>query len=388
VFMAPQAYSNIMQAGGVDQSVIDELRHSPHAVQEYIHRYNIGGLVRANQGRLDIDPVFNFMYEGVAFDTLQRAGMGQREADQLSQEIGVASTRALRSMSHGERADPRRRDEAFVRSIRQQLGNRVQRLSDQQIRQLSTMGWARTEEYIHARGSGLSQYEGVLGALDLTDPEMGRRAQRVQREVGGIVEMQHAVRGLGQAGFLSRITEAIANAPANQPFEDVVAQALGGVQRGAVTTRVTANVQRLQQLGSQMQGAAAEGNQQQVNELRRQAEIIVGQLNTDFEQAPNLPRQPGAPPPAAGAPGAPPAAGRAGPPAAAAAGGAAGGGGGLLSLFQRPLRALFGEDREEGERDASPHGRGRMEIAGVLKIEWPNIARLFGHGTDPRSAGT
>lgn len=355
VFMSPADYTRIMQAGGVDQGVIDELRHSPQAVQETISRYNIGGLVRANQGRLDIDPVLNRLYQGASFGVLQSAGMNQSDASMLSRDLGMAATRALRGMAQTDRADPRRRDEAFVRSIRQQLGNRVQGLSDAQIREMSVMGWGRAEQYIHMPGSGLGGFESVLGMLDLTDPETIRRAQLTQREIAGMTQMQSAVAGLGQAGFMSRITEAVANAQPGQTMEDFVSQALGGVRKGDITKRVTSRIQQLENIGSRMQGAARAGNNAEVASLRHQAEALVRDINQDFEHAPDAPhtRPPGGAPARPGA--APPTTPRA-----------------------------DARGPQDGS-DAHPQGRGRMEIAGTLRIEWPNTGSFSGHGSDPRS---
>jgi hypothetical protein len=361
VFMSPGQYNQIMQAGGVNQAVIDELRHSPRAVQESIHQYNVGELVRSNQGRLNIDPFLTGIYRGVASEVLQSGGMNQRDADQLSQAIGAASTQALRGMSQADRADPIRRNRALADSIRQQLGpDRARGLTNEQLSQISVLGWARGTTAIGNPNSPVAGYESMHGMLDAHDQRIRGQAQDMQRQIAGMTYMQSAVAGLGQSGIMARISEAIVNAPQGQDMRDIIAQAMGGVPRSAVTDRVADRVRRLNEVGSRMEGAARAGNQAEVAEMRRQAEELVGQLNRDFEHVPDRP---------AGRPGGAPA-------TAAPAGGRP----------ATPATPRAGATAAAGGTDAHPAGRGRMEIAGTLRIEWPNTGNLSGHGADPRSA--
>jgi hypothetical protein len=403
VFMSTNEYSRIMQGGGIDQSVIDQLRASPQSVQETVSRYDIGNLVRANQGRLDVDPMFNRMYQGAAFNALIAGGMGRDEAGRLAGDIGGAAVKALRGMSQADRADPVRRNAAFVKSIQNQLGDRVKGLSREQLTQMSMMGWSNVEEFIHMPESGLGFTKGAQGALDLTDPEMARKAQATAREIRGMTEMQSTVAGLGQSKILSRIFEAVANAKPGEDMQDFIARAAGGIPRGALTERIEDRIRRLQKLGDRMTGASRDNNMAEVRTLQDEARKIIGELNKDYEHAER--RRPGDRERLKPGEGTDVEAGETSGgmergdaithPRGEAPGTGFGGEAGGLGRPTGDRKPTIGhpdvaradrKDTDERRPDAHPHGRDKMEIAGRLKIEWPNIGELLGHGTDPRSA--
>jgi hypothetical protein len=406
VFMSTNEYTRIMRAGGTNQSVIDELRSSPEAVQETVRKYDIGNLIRANQGKLDIDPLIDRLYQGAAFTALIGGGMDRDKAGALAGDIGGAAVKALRGMNKVDRADPIKRNAAFVKSIRNQFKGdpRIAALSDEQLTEMSMMGFADTEEFVHMPGSGLAGFKGTIGLLDLTDPEIARKARATSMEIQGITEMQSTLAGLGQMAPVTRIMEAIASAKPGDDMQDFIAQAIGGgINRGRVTERIEARIRRLEKIGSRMKDAKGAGNQAVVRTLQDEARRIVGDLNRDFEHVERRPGDRRRDKPSSeteteageisgGAEDAdrvthP----RMEPTSSGFEGGT--GGPGVPTGSRKPSIGhpdVARADRKEPEAgrkpDAHPRGRDKIDIAGTLNIKWPNIGELLGHGSDPRSA--
>lgn len=272
VFMSPEQFSRIMREGGASDAMIESFRHNEAATEEFVQKHRIGSLVRANMGMIDVDPEIARQFQSASFRTLATKGLTNEGAAKL----GTAATRALRGMSQSDRADTGKRNAAMVRALREDpaLREELRGVSDQELAQISGLGWAESETIARQRG-----FKGAHAWLDQTDDRMMARTRKAENEIAGIVEVQTSVRGLGQQKLLERITETLRTADDRTDIQDVIARSLGGVRKGDVTRQLADKYKALSAVGGKLKTSRESGASEEVlAEFREQARALVGDI--------------------------------------------------------------------------------------------------------------
>ena len=239
VFQSDRDWRATMTGSGIRENELLRFARQTDINQQAIHAHGIGDLVRESQGA-DVARFYAQAQRGSISDALQRRGMGAGRADDLANRAALAAGETLRSGVGVDgrgfsRRDDAERDRAVAASIRRSLGRDARGLSDGELRMMATSGWGAMNQMVHDRPDWAA-YKTGLGAFEANDPAVAARRRQVTTEATVTGAMRSALAGLGQAGPLARISDAL-QSPADT-LGETIAAALGGVKPADVAKQL------------------------------------------------------------------------------------------------------------------------------------------------------
>ncbi len=233
IFMDEGAWRNLMKSSGVAEPELNRMALQANTNRQFGAQYDTAALVRQSQA----DELKGFVAQaqrGSIVDAVRRQGIGGDRAERIALGAGNAAADTLMGMDAGDRRNDRRRDKLVADAIRNSLsaqGVDVTKISAQSLATMAGAGFGEFNEMVQ-RNPMLRAYRTGLTALEVNDPNTLRRQREITDENRITAAMRSAVSGIGQAGPLAKIMDAIQSPP--DELRKFIGQALGGVDPAAV----------------------------------------------------------------------------------------------------------------------------------------------------------
>ena len=268
VAMSRDKFTQIMGDAGINSAMTFRTLRDTYGNQEYTQRYRLQDITRKLQGRESLTMI------GTSFGATAQNEFSDRGIDKVLESEGVVRDAGdfrtfMEDVGRGVSQDYFNLDEKTARTkperttamaaaygnrIKQQIASRMgkdvndpdvavayqtvyNRLGgDSGLRRLATTGYADANANVR-NNPATSAYRSLEGMRQMHSKATFEAMVKRERQADVDTDMRSAMSGLGTAGPISRLVEAISSARPDTQVTEIAAKALGGVDLAAIASR-------------------------------------------------------------------------------------------------------------------------------------------------------
>ncbi len=286
VFLKQKEWRQLMEDGGADMALAQQMLNQRHSNQEPIVQHGLGDLVRNGAQRAEIQRYAAIAFRGSIMAELGRRGITGDKAERLALLAGQAASAAVMGMGADQRRNHDTRTKTMADALNSVLGREGVRLDAVSAAATAESAWGAYNETVH-NTAALRSYRTGLASFEAVDPEISKRQKGIEQENVIAGATRSLLAGLGAQGPLARLAEVALEPPAT--LKQAIGRLLGGVDPKDMQARLSKlrgmSPEELNKLGITDKDKVAVMTEQLVLAGRQYATVAAGDAQTPQAQA-------------------------------------------------------------------------------------------------------
>lgn len=121
--MGEAQWTRMMTGSGVSEGTLGMMMQQQHANREFVQQYNLGGVVRAAQGRADVRPWLQQQTQAFLYGQLALAGVDATTAQKIAADKSGGIVGEIMDMDNAVFSDGKLRNAAIAKIMQDKIGN-------------------------------------------------------------------------------------------------------------------------------------------------------------------------------------------------------------------------------------------------------------------------